>query len=158
MLEDVFRSFAAFAPEDVRLVIKQHPFDNGVEKWERIIQEIAGRYGVAQRVDFIDEGDINDMLPKVSGVIVVNSTVGLHSLFAGRPTIALGSAVYDVRGLTHQEGLDSFWTDPAPVDPVLFDQYVRALAATIQVKGDFYNKAGRKVAISEIVARILGVP
>ena len=155
MLEEVIRSFAAFAPENVRLVIKQHPFDNGVEKWDQVLPRIAGRFGVAHRVDFIDKGDINVLLPKVSGVIVVNSTVGLHSLSAGRPTIALGSAVYDVRGLTHQQGLDSFWTDPAPVDPALLDQYVRALAATIQVKGDFYNKAGRKVAIAEIVARIL---
>jgi len=95
------------------------------------------------------------LLPKVSGVIVVNSTVGLHSLAARRPTIVLGSAVYDVKGLTHQEGLDSFWNDPTPVDPALLDQFTRALAASIQVKGDFYNKTGRMVAIAEIVARIL---
>jgi capsular polysaccharide export protein len=155
MLEDVIRSFAEFAPKNVRLVIKQHPLDNGLERWEKVVPQIAARYGLAKRVDFIDKGDLSVLLPKVSGVIVVNSTVGLHSLTARRPTLALGSAVYDVKGLTHQDGLDSFWTDPTPVDPALLDQYKRALAASIQVKGDFYNKAGRKVAIAEIVARII---
>jgi capsular polysaccharide export protein len=156
LLEEVIRSFAEFAPRHVRLVIKQHPMDNGLERWEEVVPRIAGRHGLADRVDFIDKGDINILLPKVSGVIVVNSTVGLHSLTARRPTIALGTAVYDVKGLTHQEGLDSFWTDPTPVDPVLIEQYTKALAASIQIKGDFYNKAGRKVAIAEIVRRILG--
>ncbi len=155
MLEEVIRSFAAFAPRNVRLVIKQHPLDNGLERWEKVVPEIVVRHGLSERVDFIDKGDINILLSKVSGVIVVNSTVGLHSLTALRPTIALGSAIYDVAGLTHQKGLNSFWTDPTPVDPVLLDQYIRALAASIQVKGDFYNKAGRKAAIAEIVVRIV---
>jgi len=155
MLDQVIGSFAAHAADNVRLVVKQHPLDNGLERWEKVAPEIAARHGIFERVDFIDKGDINVLLPKVSGVIVVNSTVGLHSLSARKPTIALGSAVYDLEGLTHQNGLDTFWNDPAPVDAVLLDQYVRALAASIQIKGDFYSKAGRKVAITEIVARIL---
>lgn len=155
MLEEVIGSFAENAPEHVRLVVKQHPLDNGLEKWEKVVPQIAARHGLAERVDFIDKGDINVLLPKASGVVVVNSTVGLHSLMAGRPTIVLGTAVYDVRGLTHQDTLDSFWTAPTPVDSVLLDQYVRALAASIQVKGDFYNRTGRKLAIAEIIARIL---
>ena len=32
---------------------------------------------------------------------------------------------------------------------------MRALAATIQVKGDFYDPTGRKAAITAIVGRIL---
>lgn len=155
MLAQVIGSFAAHAPDHTRLVIKQHPMDNGLERWERVVPEIAARHGVSGRVDFIDEGNINALLPKVSGVIVVNSTVGLHSLIAQKPTIVLGSAIYDLEGLTHQDGLDSFWRDPTPVDSVLLDQYVRALAASIQVKGDFYNKSGRKVAIVEIVSRVV---
>ena len=155
MLEEVIRSFATCAPDHVRLVIKQHPMDNGWERWGKVVQEISERYGLSERVDFIDKGDINVLLPKVSGVIVVNSTVGLHSLSARKPTIALGSAVYDIKGLTHQKGLDSFWNDPTPVDTGLLDRYIRALAASIQLKGDFYNRGGRKFAIAEIVSRIV---
>ena len=155
MLDDVIGSFATHAPEPVRLVIKQHPLDNGVEKWRKVVPEIAARHGISERVDFIDTGDINVLLTKVTGVVVVNSTVGLHAVSAQKPTIALGTAVYDLEGLTHQGSLDSFWTDPTPVDAVLLDQYVRALATSIQVKGDFYTKAGRKAAIAEIVARIV---
>ncbi|MCY0096377.1 capsule biosynthesis protein [Hoeflea ulvae] len=155
MVEEVIRSFAAHAPDHTRLVVKEHPLDNGLERWEKVVMRIADEHGVGARVDFIDTGDIGKLMPKVSGVVVVNSTVGLNSISSGRPTIVLGSAIYNVEGLTHQAGLDSFWTDPAPVDPDLCDDYVRALAATVQVKGDFYNRAGRKVAIAEIVSRIL---
>ena len=63
--------------------------------------------------------------------------------------------MYDIKGLTHQKGLDSFWNDPTPVDTGLLDRYIRALAASIQLKGDFYNRGGRKFAIAEIVSRIV---
>lgn len=155
MIEQVIGSFAKYASSHVRLVIKQHPLDHDLERWEKVARQIGDRFGVNERIDFIDKGDINTLLPKASGVIVVNSTVGLHSLCAGRPTIAMGSAVFDVEGLTHQTGLDSFWGDPSPVDMGLRDDFIRALAASLQVKGDFYNSSGRKVAAAEIVKRVL---
>ena len=154
MIEEVIQSFAAHAPKETHLVVKQHPLDNGLETWEKVVPEIAGKNGVADRVIFIEKGDIGAIIPKSRGVVVVNSTVGLNSVSAGCPTIALGTAVYDVEGLTHQGGLDTFWGAPSPVDLELRDDYIKALAATIQVKGDFYNKNGRKVAIAEIVRRI----
>nr|MCU0820769.1 capsular biosynthesis protein [Beijerinckiaceae bacterium] len=57
--------------------------------------------------------------------------------------------------LTHQGSLDEFWVSPEPVDASLAQDFVKALAATIQVKGDFYDPMGRKAAISEIVRRVL---
>ncbi len=57
-------------------------------------------------------------------------------------------------GLTHQGPLATFWNAPEPVDRNLASAFVRALAASIQVKGSFYNRAGRKAAIDEIVTRI----
>jgi capsular polysaccharide export protein len=155
MLEEVIGSFAAHAPSETYLVVKQHPLDNGLERWDKWVARIAGKHGVEGRVIFIEQGNLAALLRQAKGAVVVNSTVGLHSLRARVPTIALGCAVFDVPGLTHQASLDSFWRTPAPVDESLLLRFKAALAATIQVKGNFYHEEGRKVAIVEIVRRIL---
>lgn len=155
MLEEVIRSFAAHAPADHFLVVKQHPLDNGLERWGKWVARIARRYQVEKQVIFIEQGNLVALLKRASGAVVVNSTVGLHSLRAQVPTIALGCAVFDVPGLTHQGDLDSFWAEPEPVDDALLQKFLAALAATIQVKGNFYHEEGRVIAIQEIVRRIL---
>jgi capsular polysaccharide export protein len=155
MLEEVIGSFAAHATSESFLVVKQHPLDNGLERWGKRVGRIARQHGVEKRVIFIEQGNLVALLKRALGAVVVNSTVGLHSLRAHVPTIALGCAVFDVPGLTHQATLDSFWTDPEPVDEALLKKFLAALAATIQVKGNFYHQEGRQVAIEEIVRRIL---
>ena len=57
-------------------------------------------------------------------------------------------------GLTHQGPLASFWSSPEPVDANLAADLMKVLADTIQVKGSFYNKAGRALAAQEIVRRV----
>ena len=155
MLGDVIGSFAAHAPAGHRLLIKQHPLDNGWETWDKVALRIARTFGVEDRIWFIDGGDLTSLIARSEGVVIVNSTVGLHSIQAGRPTKVLGMAIYDIPGLTHQGSLDSFWISPEPVDETLVQALVAALAATIQVKGNFYNKAGRALAATEIVERVL---
>lgn len=155
MLEEVFASFARHAPRDGRLVVKLHPHDNGIERWDRVCAILSARYGLVGRIDVIDGGDLTRQIEGSRGVVIVNSTVGLHSLRASKPTLALGAAVYDVAGLTHQRGIDTFWTTPDPVDDQLMTDFIVALAGTIQVKGDFYDPAGRLVACEEIAARVI---
>ena len=154
MLEEVISSFAQQASTEMRLVIKQHPHDNGMENWLAIITSIAQRHKVDDRVILIDGGNVEDILPKASGCVMVNSTVGLFSIRALCPTKVLGIAVFDIAGLTHQGSLDEFWTSPEPVDPVLARQLIWAMASTIQVKGSFYDPMGRKAAQAEIVHRL----
>ena len=155
MLDEVICSFAAHAAPDARLLIKQHPLDNGLERWAKRIDQIAERHGVTDRVEFFEQGNLNAILKHAAGVVVVNSTVGIHSLRAHKPTLALGCAIYDIKGLTHQGGIDSFWTAPEAVDTKLIDDLVKALGATVQVKGNFYHREGKAVAITEIVRRII---
>lgn len=155
MIEQVVASFTAHASKDSRLLVKQHPLDNNWERWDQVLARVAKRHGVADRVVFIDDGDLGSILKQTRGVVVVNSTVGLHSLRVGVPTIALGTAIYDIPGLTHQSGLDSFWTSPEPVDMGLLDDFVAAMAGTIQVKGNFYHREGRDVAAAAIVERVI---
>ena len=154
MLEEVIASFAHSASKEARLVIKQHPLDNGMENWLAIINGFAQRHKVEDRVILIDGGSVEDILPKASGCVLVNSTVGLFSIRALCPTKVLGIAVFDIAGLTHQGSLDDFWTSPEPVDPDLARDLVWAMAATIQVKGSFYDPLGRKAAQAEIVRRL----
>ncbi len=154
MLEEVIPSFAAHAPADRRLLVKVHPLDNGMRNWVRVAGRIAERCGVADRVDVIDGGDLVPLLQASHGAIVVNSTVGLHAIRQHVPTKVMGVAVFDLPGLTHQGPLESFWTDPEPVDGALANALVRLMAATIQVEGSFYNPEGRRAAAAEIVRRV----
>jgi len=155
MIEEVIASFAREASAEARLVFKQHPHDNGRENWPGHIRRSAARHGVESRVHFMDGGDLGKLLEKARGCVIINSTVGLFALRKLCPTKLLGIAIYDMPGLTHQGPLESFWQRPAPVDAGLFDDFVRVLAAGIQVKGSFYHEEGKARAIREVVSRVL---
>ncbi|WP_246690694.1 capsule biosynthesis protein [Neorhizobium alkalisoli] len=156
MLEQVIQSFSRHAPENARLLVKQHPLDNDLERWGKVVMALAKRYHVENKIQFIEKGDLGAILRNAHGTIVVNSTTALHSLRAGLPTIALGSAVYDMPGLTHQGGIDTFWRTPDPLDSELLRAFIKAIAGTIQIKGNFYNREGRKLAVASIVERVRG--
>jgi capsular polysaccharide export protein len=154
-LDEVFTSFAGNAPASRHLVVKLHPLDNGLERWFSRIPKLARKAGIEQRVHVIRGGDLASFLRHSHGVVLVNSTVGLHALRLGLPTYAAGEAVFDVEGLTHQAPLDTFWTAPETVDMDLFHAFERALT-TIQIKGSFYNADGRAAAIQGILDRLGG--
>jgi capsular polysaccharide export protein len=154
MIEIVVRSFAAHAPPRSSLLFKQHPHDNGWENWPKVIERAAARAGVGRRVHFIAGGNLDQLLDATAGCVTVNSTVGLHAIRSFRPVKTLGTAVFDVAGLTHQASLDSFWTAPEPVDPRLARDFLAMLAASFQAKGSFYDRDGKRAAIAAIVDRI----
>ncbi|MCZ8260684.1 MAG: capsular biosynthesis protein [Beijerinckiaceae bacterium] len=155
MIETVFASFARQAPAGADLVVKQHPHDNNAEDFATVVQQAARRHGLADRVFFIDGGDLGRLLASARGCVMINSTVGLFSLRKTCPTKILGAAIYDMPGLTHQGPLDGFWQNPEPVDAALVEAFVRVLAATIQVKGSFYHPEGRRQAVETVMRRIL---
>jgi capsular polysaccharide export protein len=88
--------------------------------------------------------------------------VGLRAIVLGCPTKALGRAVWDVEGLTHQGPLDHFWTEGAPPEPGLRADFLAALQATTQLRGVFYAPEGRAIAVAGTVRRLhegrVGVP
>lgn len=154
MLDEIFASFARNAPADLRLVVKTHPLDAGLERWPARIARLTARHGIAGRVDLVDSPRLAPLLRAARGVVLANSTVGLHALGEGLPVLALGDAIYRMPGLTHQGGLDRFWTAPEAPDPALVRDFRRALAAHIQVKGSFFNPEGQKAAIAALVAKL----
>ncbi|MEJ1158266.1 capsule biosynthesis protein [Prosthecomicrobium sp. N25] len=153
-IDQTIASFARNAPLGTVLVFKVHPLDNGLERWQKVVMASARRHDVRPRVRVIDGGNLNRLVETALGTILVNSTVGLYAIRAGCPLMVLGVAVFDIPGLTFQGTLDEFWTEAEPPDEELRLKFIRALAATTQVKGSFYNREGRKVAIAEMVRRL----
>ncbi len=155
MMSMVARSFAAHAPRDMQLVFKVHPLDNGWERWGAHARRLAAAHGLEGRVRVLNGGDLGALIAAAHGVVAINSTVGVHALRAGRPTIALGAAVYEAPGLTHRGGLDTFWTAPKAPDRAAVDAFVATLADRFQVKGSFYNPEGRRAAAATMAERIM---
>jgi capsular polysaccharide export protein len=153
-IETVLASFAANADPEAHLVVKIHPLDPGLVNWRKVVLRTAQACGIADRVHYVDGGQLDLLLDRAQGVVTINSTVGLTALRMHVPVKPLGTAVYDVPGLTHQAPLDGFWTAPQPVDRRLLSDYVRALAACVQLRGVFYSDPGLRNAVDEAVYRL----
>ncbi len=146
-IEQVILSFSKTSKENTDLILKAHPLDNGLERWGLFIKKVSKELGVSNRVHFIVGGNLTFMLKHAKGCVMINSTVGLHSVRSDCPVKVLGHAVFDIEGLTHQGSLDSFWTHPQAPDKSFVKDFVKAVAATIQVKGNFFTTKGNRAAV-----------
>lgn len=151
---EAVRSFARHVPPDGHLIVKVHPLDPCLKRWGRRLPTIAAAAGVGDRVHVAHHGVLDEMLRGARGLVTVNSTVGLRAVVLGRPVIALGQAVWDVPGLAHRGGLDSFWTGAALPDAALRDAFLAALQATTQLRGLYYAREGRRMAVANAVERL----
>ncbi len=154
-LDEVVASFAAVAGKHQKLVVKVHPLDPGMISWRRRCRRIAQKHGVIDRVHYIDGGSLAALLRGSEGVITINSTVGIWSLLEGKPTHTLGESVYNVPGLVHLDSLDSFWRDPPIPDIRLRDDFMQAMAGSVQIRGVYYNQPGLANAVEEAAQRLL---
>ena len=103
---------------------------------------------------FLEDGNIDLLVRAARGVVTVNSTTGTLSAARGIPTISLGRAVYDIPGVTHQDGLDAFWTCPVPPDPQVFDALRRVLVHRCMIRGGFFSDEGLRMLLDGAVARL----
>ncbi len=154
-IRDVIGSFAANAPGDRHLVFKCHPLDNGGEGWPGHIARAATAAKVSERVHYIDGGRLETILDRAQGCVLINSTVGMHAIGRGCPVKVLGGAVFDIEGLAERRPLNDFWAAPQKPDPALAASFIRALAGTIQVKGNFFSREGQAAAIPVFVERLM---
>jgi capsular polysaccharide export protein len=154
----VVSSFAAHAPPEARLVVRPHPLDPGLTRYPSLLARAARCFGAAGRVAYVDYGKLHEVLPHVCGVVCVNSTAGLAAVEFGKPTITLGRAIYDMPGMTHQGGLDRFWTAPETPDPDLYAAFRRAVLAETQVNGAYATARGRRLAVRGVAERLLAAP
>lgn len=154
----VISSFAAHAPSDTVLLIKEHPLDNGVRDWRSLINDIAREHKVGDRVFYIETGDIALLVQKARGVVTINSTTGTLALACGVPVLAMGQAVYNIPDVTDQCDLDTFWTSPTPPDKATYDAFRRVLIDRCLIPGGFFSEQGLKQLIQGVLERISRSP
>jgi capsular polysaccharide export protein len=154
-IRQIIRSFATHAAPDMHLVIKLHPLDNGLVDWKRYIDGVCAAHAVSSRVHFIDGGNLEKLIAASRGMVTVNSTAAFSALQAERPVKPLGTAIYDIEGLTDRKPLDLFWGNPTAPSADIRSAFLRLLAASIQVRGSFYSRAGACVAAAAIAERLL---
>ncbi len=152
-LATVIGSFARHAPPGLRLVVKQHPLDNGLTDWRRLTGRLALEHGVADRVDYLEGGDIALVVRPARGLVTINSTTGTLAAAHGVPTVTLGHAVYGIEGIVHTGPLDGFWTAPTPPDPAVFAAFRRVLIERCLVPGGFFSDQALDTLVAAAIAR-----
>lgn len=144
-------SFAANAPCDVHLLLKAHPLDCSFFSWSAFVRRHARRYGLEQRLHFIDGGDLDELVRDARGLVCVNSTSATLALANCTPVCTIGEAIYDMPGLTHQRHLDQFWSDPTPPEPGVYSAFRRVLVDRCLVRGGLASES----AVTELIDSIL---
>lgn len=139
MINRVMHSFSQYAPHNTQLIFKHHPMDRGFVCYKKHINTLIEKYQLHARVHYAYELPLPPLYPLLTGVITINSTVGLSALHHSVPTCCLGRALYNLKGLTHQSGLDSFWTQPSPVSEHLYQSLHLALRHRTQLNGSFFK-------------------
>jgi capsular polysaccharide export protein len=154
IIDKILISFANFAPCDAVLAVTEHPLETSPRNWRRYILNRAGSCGIRQRVRFLANGTPDKFLSHCQGVVVINSTIGQRALQLGLPVIALSRAVFNMEGLTFQNGLDLFWTDAKPADAAIVHRYRQGVISKCLINGGIYSKRGIALAVTNAVTRL----
>lgn len=154
VITEIITSFARSAPAGTMLVVKEHPLDDGLIDWRRLVARLAAQAGIAGRVIYLEFGNLDWLVSHAQGVVTVNSTTGTLALSLGVPVITLGTAIYDIVGLTHQDTLDHFWTAPAAPDLDLYAAFRRVLSSRCLLVGNFFSEAGIRLLVEGAVSRL----
>lgn len=157
-LRFVIKSFAAHAPANTALVVKRHPLDPGLVAWGRLTRRLAAHYGVGDRVFYLADWDIAEVVGKSLGVVTVNSTVGTLALNAGKPVVVLGHAVYKVPGVVHKRSLDEFWPAPGAPDMALYSAFRRVLIDRCLIRGGLLSEEGLRLLVENAADRLTRRP
>lgn len=144
-LAAVMESFSRHAPEEARLVVKNHPLDPGLLDQSEITRCLAAEYGIQERVDYIDGGNLARLCRASSGMVVNNSSAALSALGFATPVKVMGQAFFDFEGLTDQQPLERFWFTPKAPDPELFTRFRSHVLERSQVNGSFHDPRLRRM-------------
>lgn len=154
-LEEIVNSFHRAAPQNAVLLVKSHPLDDGTGGHLRTLRALAHGYGLAGRLHFADGGDLMAMAAIARGAVTVNSTAGLELMMRGVPVKTLAPAIFDIQGLTDPKKLDLFWNQPHPVNVEMLAVFIKAIAATIQVRGTIYDERGIRHLVDTMSERLI---
>jgi capsular polysaccharide export protein len=152
-LAEVMTSFARHAPAEARLVVKNHPLDPGLVDLRRMTHVLAVERGIADRVDFIDGGNLAQLCRASSGMVVNNSSAALSAMGFKTPVKVLGEAFFDFEGLTDQQPIDQFWNRPTAPDDALFHRFRAHVIARTQVNGNYHEPKALKPTAKALARR-----
>lgn len=156
VIEKTLVSFSQHAPEKSTLVIKLHPLDPWFINYQKVIEQLITDLGINEaRIVYLEAGNMDNLLTQCKGTVLVNSTVGTSALSVNCPVIALGSAIYNIKGLTFQGSLDDFWLNASPPNKELFEAFRQCYITNTQMNGSFYNQKGIAMAVSASIKKLL---
>lgn len=138
-IEEVLSSFAKHAPKNTHILFKHHPLDRGHRDYRSLIARLAKQFGVAGRAHYGCDMHLPSLIRHSLGMITVNSTTGLQSIYHKKPTKIMGRALYDIERLTDQKPLEQFWCDPTPPDYDFYLKFREYLIEQTQLNGSFYG-------------------
>lgn len=138
-IAEVLTSFAKHAPQGTKLVFKHHPLDRGHRNYRGFIKQLSQTLGVADKTFYGCDMHLPSLIKASIGMITVNSTTGLQSIYHQKPTKVMGRALYDIKGLTDQQSLDKFWVNPTPPNRGFYLKFREYLIEQTQLNGSFYG-------------------
>jgi len=136
---DVLTSFAKYAPSNKAIVFKHHPLDRGYTDYTNLFNNLVSELGLQGRVLYVHDLCLPTLLKHAQGTVVINSTVGMSSLFHGTPVKTLGKAIYNLTGITCQSSLKAFWRNSGEVDRDMFQHLRNYLVVENQLNGNMYK-------------------
>ncbi|EOI3555013.1 capsule biosynthesis protein [Cronobacter dublinensis] len=150
-LREIIASFANEAPSDRHLVIKHHPMDRGHRSYKKYINQLCSEHNTTCRIHYIHDLPLPELISNARSVITINSTVGLSSLIHKKPLKVMGTAFYDINGITFQGNLSDFWRIEFIMDTDLFYTFKNHLKRVTQINSVFYcNKLSLKEMLSPL--------
>ncbi|ORM66528.1 capsular biosynthesis protein [Pantoea rodasii] len=138
-INDVIFSFSKKAPRNEFLVIKHHPMDRGHRLYGPLINKLSKEYGVKNRVIYVHDVPMPELLTHAKAAITINSTAGISALIHNKPLKVMGNALYDMKGLTYQGHLNQFWTADFKPDMKLFKKFKNELLNRTQINTVYYK-------------------
>ena len=162
-VEKVIFSFANHANKNDHLVIKLHPLDNSFFNYRKFVNNLSKVFNIESRIHFISNTNSNSFIENSKGTVVINSTMGIISLYNFKPTITLGNAIYANSGLAvsavsngifNEEILNNFWKHPVFPNRQCIEKFFRILRNNAILPGNFYTDEGIEQTIREVLQKI----
>ena len=135
----VIKEFAEAKLNNINLVFKHHPRDRGYTNYHNQIQKFSKEFSIQNNVFYIHDYFLSKLFqnPNCTGTILINSTVGYQSLYHSVPLKSLGVTPYNIKGLSDQKDLASFFRNPSPVNKLLFNKFYKYILENSQINGNF---------------------
>ena len=140
-IDESIASFSKHADQQQLLVFKHHPLDRGHRDYRELVSSLSERYQVGNRVFYGCDMHLPTLMKHSIGMVTINSTTGLQSVYHKKPTKVMGRAIYDTPKLIDQKALKDFWKRPESPDNEFYLRFREYLIEQTQLNGAFYGRS-----------------